>query len=521
MRGRRAALVVLAALAGGCSLSLDFDATECSSDMDCPPDLVCQQKLCVARTPNRTVGDGVTAGETGAPDATPDATLDVDTPPLLAGQCTKLYGVANESEVGEIVIGTLMPSTGSLGSLGIRIDQAVELAVEDINQAGGIFGKKIAVVSCDTATDKDKAVEAAQHLAAIGVQAVVGAAASSNTIEVFNEVAKAAGMLMISPASSSPSITDLPDNGLLWRTVPSDAIQGAAIAAYLKEQKFNKVAVVNRNDTYGNAFQLAIQGSFCGSDGSGCTTENYTTALSKEETLADDQAAAILKLNDFKPDIVVLIGFVDDGIAFLNLAAQNGHKRFVITDGMKDGKLVTDVTDTELRCGLLGTNPAQPSGATYKTFEIRYLGKYGGSEPGVFTAHAYDATYLLAYAIAGTGKVGRELKGQDIAAQLRRFSEPGASTVKVGAGSWNATIQQLASNPDSKFDFDGASGPLDFDNDTGEPKLGSIEGWRLDLDKGSIQSLGVIYEADGTYNGFTATAPATGPCVAFRTGGGT
>lgn len=80
---------------------------------------------------------------------------------------------------------------------------------------------------------------------------------------------------MISPSSTSPAITNLPDNNLVWRTAPSDAIQGAAIGAHLLDENFERVAVVNRDDSYGHGLREAVQASFC--EPVRCTSDRYLT----------------------------------------------------------------------------------------------------------------------------------------------------------------------------------------------------------------------------------------------------
>ncbi|HRE25661.1 MAG TPA: ABC transporter substrate-binding protein, partial [Anaerolineales bacterium] len=203
-----------------------------------------------------------------------------------------------------------------------------------------------------------------------GVQAIIGAGASGVTIEAFNRVAKAGRVLMVSPSATSPAISNLTDEGLLWRTAPSDAVQGRAIAEYIARRGYEKVAIVNRNDAYGNGLSAAISGQLCAADASFCGGSAILSRLYSDQTgpLQDDEARVLSELVDtFKPEVVVLIAYVQDGVAFMNLAAGKGL-RFILTDGTRDIALLgttpnqRGVSDASILCTLVGTNPASPSG---------------------------------------------------------------------------------------------------------------------------------------------------------------
>lgn len=515
-----------ALLLGGCSLLSEF-GDECSSNDDCRAPLVCVENLCVRPGDGAggaggsggvpgDVGPGGAGGgltpDTGPTDAeidldaappdgeTPDAAVDMGVPTVMLDEvCHTLHGASPEDALDPtktVLLGVLMPNTGGLGALGPSISRAAYLAVDEINQAGGIGdGRQLALLDCDTATNPEKAVEAAQRLVDLGVPAIIGAAASSSTIKVFNEVARPAGVVMISPSSTTPAISDLPDDDLLWRTAPSDAIQGAAIAAFLEAQNIRKVAVINRDDVYGQGLREALQDARC--ERVTCDEDTYLTrSYPAEGATADDFFNIILDLQEFEPQQVVLIAFVEDGVQFLDRAARApGLRQFILTDGAKKIDLVDRTSDEAepLLRELFGTAPASPAGDNYLDFERRYSGKWQGALPDVFNAHAYDAAYLLGYAV---GALGDEIPtGPAIAAQLKRLSE--GPEIDAGGGDWNRGVNLLRQSAEATIDFRGASGELDF-NAKGEAP-GDIEGWRFDIDASRIRSLGIIYTADGMF----------------------
>jgi branched-chain amino acid transport system substrate-binding protein len=435
--------------------------------------------------------------------------------PLVNDLCPQLVG-ATEAEVraGEaLLIGALSPATGALAATGRPVERAIFLAVEEINQVGGIDGRKLAVLACDDGTsDNDLAERAATHLVEVGrVPAIVGPAASGTLIEVFSAVTHDAEVVLISPSATSPAISTLADDGLVWRTPPSDDLQGNAIAQYLlaekaKENGIAKVAVINRNDTYGNALRTVIQNGWCAE--ASCAETTYFTKTYADASLGSDLATAVQGLEAFGPDVTVLVGFLDDGVDFLNLAGTRAgiRKRFILTDGMKEAPLVTRVESAAVLEGILGTAPATPDNPNTQTFELAYRAKWN-TAPSIFNAQAYDATYLLALAIAGAGRDATP-GGPDIARQLRRMTG-GTKVISVGPTDFGEGVRTLRAASDARIDFDGASGPLNFDGGTGEAPA-DIEAWRVDTAADAIVSLGVIYTAGGEFRPPAApSAPAS------------
>ena len=165
----RICLLILFVLAG-CSQVIDVGA-ECSSDRDCRSDLICEESLCVFR-------------------------------PTAPATCRTVYGVEPSAALDPSVIrfGMLMPTTGDLGPVGQAIERAVGLAATEINQNGGIDGRRFGLISCDTGSDPKTALEGARWLVeGARVPAFIGPARSTVTLEVFNEIAYANDVLVMSP----------------------------------------------------------------------------------------------------------------------------------------------------------------------------------------------------------------------------------------------------------------------------------------------------------------------------------
>jgi len=469
---RRAFLFVLTAfLVSGCSLLFPFE--DCNTDSDCTLGQVCSSGIC-----SKNTGSNL----------------------LLTPPCQKIYGVSELEAKSDNVylLASILPYTGELATYGPDIDKAIELAVEQINQSGGVLGTKIGVISCDSATDASVAIKAAQNLVDTGrIAGIIGAAASSITIEIFNAVAHDAGVLVMSPAATSTAITNVVDDDLLWRTPPSDAGQGAAIAALARSQNHSTLAVVNRNDTYGNALEKEIRTAWCATvpAESNCSNSYLSRSYGNNSDPKAGQTSTLTDITNFEPDVVVLVAFEEDGVAFLKLADNTNLKHFILSDGIKSTTVLNEITNNELLCNIIGTNAADPSGDTYNSFALDFEKRWG-TTPGAYTAHAYDAGYLMAYAIAAAAKPPEELTGADLSAGLKRLSS--GNNVNVGNFAYNGVPQTLWNNPAATIDFAGASGALDFDNSTGEADS-SVEGWYFDLSTKSIKSAGVIYDENGTF----------------------
>jgi branched-chain amino acid transport system substrate-binding protein len=448
-----------------------LNGEECEKNSDCVGgNLVCVQGHCVEKS------------------YTPSNEYE-----LISNECRRVYGLSSNELDGDIVLlGSVLPFSGELSTKGTKMGYAVELAVDEINQAGGILGKKIAVIFCDSGTNSDTTQKALEHLIRLErVPAVIGPASSSVVIETFADVAKEAKILMMSPAATSPKIADLSDDDLLWRTAPSDKIQGAAIANYLlKESTFDKIAIINRDDASGNGIRDAIFKFLCETFPCEDDTRLYK-GFYDEEMPEKDQSEIVVELEEFAPSITVLIGSFEDGSAFLELTEDTEIKRFFLTDGMRNNELGDlDMSDTQL-CRLVGTQPGSTSSKNYQSFEHRFNAKYG--EVGSYSANAYDAIYLISYAIAASNT--DDPTGADVARGLRRLSE--GDTVNAGSSDWKSATQRLSSDPEATIDYEGASGPLDFDS-RGDAAF-DIEGWALDLDNHVTVSLGTIYSHDGVY----------------------
>jgi branched-chain amino acid transport system substrate-binding protein len=454
--------------AAGCSLSLDFE--ECSTDSDCAargPGMVCsQERFCVERSSLK------------------------DQIPLTNKECGAVFGPAEDADT--LLIGTLLPVSGDNAAIGKPMEEAVKLAVKEFNEHGGIAGRKLAVVLCDTGGNADKGVAAAQHLVDVGVPAAIGPAFSGVFLEVASRFAAPGpnspyGLVLVSPSATNPAISSLADADRAWRTVPSDALQGKAMSHLLQAStsyglpEISRVTVVYKDDAYGTGLLSALVESLPGpaEGGPELTPVKYADPT-KEKVYASD---LFEKVDATAPEIVVLIGTAETAqiLPFFEFAWRNRAEPvwWLLSDGGKTETLFTEVADPKKNLdveGVLarirGTAPANAAGKYFNGFKARLAGEYGYPEPPVYTPQSYDAAYMIGLALTTTE--GTYPSSADVVAGLRRLTG-GTEVIPAAPDFIPKAAQILASADASLIDFDGASGPLQFDANGEAP--GAIDLW--------------------------------------------
>ncbi|HEY0126241.1 MAG TPA: ABC transporter substrate-binding protein [Blastococcus sp.] len=212
--------------------------------------------------------------------------------------------VTTAASGGPLIVGTLLPLTGNLAFLGPPEVAGAQLAVNDINAAGGVLGQPVQLVEGDSGdASTDTATQTVDRLLQSGVNVIVGAASSGVSLTVIDAITQA-GVMQISPANTSDQFTTYNDNGLYFRTAPPDTLQARALADLIIEDGNNTVGILALNDPYGTG--LAEN-----------TLNNLVDAGLAEDDIVsityDPQAAnfdsEVQQMVDFNPDAIVVIGF--------------------------------------------------------------------------------------------------------------------------------------------------------------------------------------------------------------------
>jgi hypothetical protein len=217
-----------------------------------------------------------------------------------------------------LVVGYLLPLTGNLAFLGPPEIAGFNLAISDINKAGGVLGAPVRAEGGDSGdTSTDTATQTVDRLLQAGVNVIVGAASSGVSQTVIDTIT-GAGVMQISPANTGDIFTTYNDNGLYFRTAPPDVLQGQALADVILSDGNNTVGILALNDPYGTGLAKVIYDNLL----AGGLSEDDVP----EPIIYDPQAAnfdsEVQKMVDLNPDAIVLIGFDESSKIIQGLNAQ-------------------------------------------------------------------------------------------------------------------------------------------------------------------------------------------------------
>jgi len=387
------------------------------------------------------------AGCAGDDDGTPTPTTSGDgTPTPTAGD----EGTPTDDgmEGRTIQMGLLMGVTGGLQDLGPPIRDAAALVAQQVNDADSAFD--VDTQFEDTATNPSQGVSGAEALVNAGYPMISGALSSEVTIQVAQNVSIPNQITQCSPASTSPAISTLEDDDYMFRTPPTDALQGAVLAGIAaNDLEVDSAATLYLNNAYGNGLNQGFADAFESQHGGNVTAQvsfqkaqsSYTSQL--QTALEDD------------PGVMIVVGYPDSGIQiFKDFYSEfdRGDMDVLVSDGLRDpslpGSVGFDMSNVK------GTAPAGTGPGT-EYFNSEYTNEYG-EEPGQFTKQSYDAAAVLMLANAAAG----ENDGAAVRDNMRAVASSGGEEVTpetLGSG-----IEMAASG--TEVNYQGASGPVGFDD---------------------------------------------------------
>lgn len=362
-----------------------------------------------------------------------------------------LLGSSAMALAADTKIGVLMDITGPIANFIPPIQNAADLAFKHVNDQGGLLDGKAIAVYGDTTGAAQGAVDAAGKLVNVeNVPIIMGALMSGTTIASAEAVSIPAGVVQISPTATSPAMTGIKDNDLLFRIVPSDNYQGEVLAKMVLAAGIKKVAVTFVNNDYGVGIGQTFIEAYKKQGGE-------VAGEVKHEEKKDSYRSELATLKQSGAEVLVVVAYAgDSGGKIVKQAIEGGlFTKFVGTDGLRDELLIKDVGADALKDSFFSSptspadNPAQ--GKLHEMFNAEY--KEGADK--AFVDQTYDATFLTMLAVEKAGSADRS----KIAAALREVaSAPGE---KVGPGEWTKAKELLKAGKD--IDYDGAGGAYDFD----------------------------------------------------------
>ncbi len=350
---------------------------------------------------------------------------------------------AQSASADTVKIGVLLGFTGPIESLTPPMADAAELAISEASDSGQFLGGTTieAVRGDSTCIDAAAATASAEQLVnSDNVAAIMGADCSGVTTAVANQVAVPNGLVMISPSATSPALSTLDDNGLFFRTAPSDARQGQVLANVVMNRGINSVAISYTNNDYGKGLADSFQSAYEALGG------EVPLSASHEDGKAD-YSAEVGALSASGAEQLAVFGYIDQGgkgiiQASLDLGAFD---QFILADGMVGQSLIDNFGDDI--AGSIATAPGSdsPSAAAYMEFAMG-----AGTDPnGPFRGESYDAAALLILAAQAAGSADRA------AIQSKVLDVANAPGETIGPGELGKALMILAEG--GEIDYQGAT----------------------------------------------------------------
>ena len=335
---------------------------------------------------------------------------------------TALVVMAGVAGADEIKIGVILGFTGPLESITPAMGAAAEMAMKEVSDSGKLMGGStvVSVRGDSTCVDAAAATASAERLVTSDkVAAIMGADCSGVTGAILQNVARPNGVAMISPSATSPALSTAEDDGLFFRTAPSDARQGVVMADVITGRGITSVALTYTNNDYGKGLAESFQAAFEAAGGT------ITISAAHEDGKAD-YSAEVASLAAAGGDLLVVAGYIDQGgKGIIQGSIDSGaFSAFYLPDGMYGTPLI-DAIGAPLN-GTFGDVPGTDSegAATFQTMATAA----GFDGTASFTGESYDAAALIMLAMAAANSTASKdwsAKVMDIANAPGEPIQPG------------------------------------------------------------------------------------------------
>lgn len=381
-------------------------------------------------------------------------------------------------------IGVVMELTGPAAQFGQAGAKSVELAFRDLNEAGGVAGCRLALDIRDSQSQGSVAVDAAKQLVEIKrVPAIIGGIISSVSIPIVTSVTAPAGVVQISPASSSPTLTNLgregKTGGWFFRTITTDALQGIAAARYALDTGFRRLTVIQVNNDFGVNMVKEFSRAYTALGGTIVSVTLYNPSQASYQP-------EVTRAMQGNPDALYLVSYPVDGATIARQwISLGGVKKFLLNDGMNSAKFIQDVGAQHLN-DAYGTSSGTSKTPSTEYFAREYppFSKFEASAPAA--DRSYDAAAILGLAIAQAGKP----ESAPIRDAMRKVLDAKGTVIYAGAGEFRKALALLKEGKPIRYV--GVIGPVQFD------RYGDITGpfrfWRIQ--SGQVTTTGEMSAAE-------------------------
>lgn len=327
--------------------------------------------------------------------------------------CGSNSGSSSKKDADKYYIGGIGPTTGATAIYGTAVKNGAQIAVDEINAAGGINGKQIEYRFEDDQNDAEKAVNAYNTLKDWGMQMLVGTTTTAPCIAVAGKTASD-NVFQITPSASSPDVLSS-GNGNVFQVCFTDPNQGVASAQYIAENKLaTKIGIIyDSSDVYSSGIEEKFEAE-AKTQGLNIVSKAAFTADSKT-----DFGTQLQKAKDAGADLLFLPIYYQEASIILKQADTMGYKpKFFGVDGM-DGILTVENFDTKLAEDVMLLTPfaADAKNKSVQNFVKTYKEKYKDT-PNQFAADSYDAVYALKAAIEES-KATTDMSASDMCDALK------------------------------------------------------------------------------------------------------
>ena len=360
-----------------------------------------------------------------------------------------------------MTLGTLLPQTGNLAFLGPPEEAGVGYAASEVNAYSEETGLTVEVEFGDSGNTDNKAYETeAPRILGFDPTAIIGAASSGVSLQFIDQVV-ADGTILFSPANTSDAFTTYDDNGLYFRTAPSDVLQGEVLGNLIAEDGHQTLGMIVLNDSYGTGLAKYVTEAFEAAGGEVVAAPTYNTG----DTSFDTQISEVLAAD---PDAIALITFAEISTILPGLFGQVEPSSLYFVDGNLSN--FGDEFPAGSLTGAKGTLPGLTIDdlGDFTSALDAWVAEDGGEALTEYSyaAESFDAVILLALASLAAGGA---TDGAEVAAKLQEVSGG------TGDGEKCSTFADCADIilSGGTADYDGISGPITFD-EVGDPTEASI-----------------------------------------------
>ncbi len=370
----------------------------------------------------------------------------------LALGLSALSGAAAAQEC-TVTIGAVLPTSVDWGR---PIAETAQWVVEQVNEAGGVHDCQVEIVLRDSQVDPKVGVDAAKALVDLqGVKVLLGAVSSGVTLPILTSVTVPAGVMQMSCCSSSTAFTALAEegklDGLWFRTFATTGVQAAVGAKVARDQGFETVAILYKNDDWGQDLAKLIAADFA------ALGIEVTDSIAINDGQPSYRAEVASALGN-RPDALYLALYPNEGTAAVReWLSLGGTRNMIMANSLKSEEFRENV-GMEYLGSAWGTDTASPRGESSTAFVDAYTAHFDGPPNGPGLANSYDAAMIALLAMQAAGP---DATGAEIAAAVARVTDPAGTPVTADTAGFASAKEILAAG--GTVLYEGATGNVRFD----------------------------------------------------------